>query len=90
MFGNSVDDTVETLVPLGIDAVGLNCSLGPDLAIPIIQEFAQKTDLPLLFKPNAGKPIINEDGTTTSTYSAEQFAVDILPYIPLFSDFSKR
>ena len=85
MFGNSVDDTVETLVPLGIDAVGLNCSLGPDLAIPIIQEFAQKTDLPLLFKPNAGKPIINEDGTTTSTYIAEQFAVDILPALPYVS-----
>jgi len=79
MFGNSVKDTIDTLVPLGIDAIGLNCSLGPDLALPIIKEFAENTDLPIIFKPNAGKPILSSDGTTTTAYSAEQFAKDIEP-----------
>jgi len=79
MFGNSVDDVIEELTPLGIDAIGLNCSLGPDLALPIIKEFSEKTDLPIVFKPNAGKPILSADGTTSTAYSAEQFAIDVKP-----------
>ena len=82
MFGNSVQDTIDELVPLGIDAIGLNCSLGPDLALPIIKEFAEKTDLPIIFKPNAGKPILSADGTTSTAYSAEQFAEDVKPALP--------
>ncbi len=85
MFGNSVQDTIDTLVPLGISAIGLNCSLGPDLALPIIREFAGKTDIPLLFKPNAGKPIMSADGTTSVSYSAEQFAEDIKPALEYVS-----
>ena len=82
MFGNSVEDTVETLAPLGIDAIGLNCSLGPDLALPIIREFSEKTDLPILFKPNAGLPIMSADGSTSAAYTASQFAEDIRPALP--------
>ena len=85
MFGNSVSDTIETLSPLGIDGIGLNCSLGPDLALPIIREFSEKTDLPLVFKPNAGKPILSSDGTAAAAYSAEQFAADIQPALPYVS-----
>ncbi len=85
MFGNSVQDTIDVLSPLGIDAIGLNCSLGPDLALPIIREFSEKTDLPLLFKPNAGKPITNSDGTTSVAYSAEQFALDVKPSLEYVS-----
>lgn len=85
MFGNSVQDTIDTLAPLGIDAIGLNCSLGPDLALPIIKEFSEKTDLPLLFKPNAGKPILSEDGSTAVAYTAQQFAEDIKPALEYVS-----
>ena len=82
MFGNSVGDVIETLAPLGISAIGLNCSLGPGPALPVIREFAEKTDLPLLFKPNAGKPVLKADGTTAAAYSAEQFADEIRPALP--------
>ena len=85
MFGNSVQDTIDTLAPLGIQAIGLNCSLGPDLALPIIKEFSEKTDLPLLFKPNAGKPIMSADGTTSVAYTAQQFAEDIKPALEYVS-----
>ena len=85
MFGNSVQDTIDTLAPLGIDAIGINCSLGPDLALPIIKEFSEKTDLPLLFKPNAGKPILSKDGAAVSPYSAEQFAADVAPALQYVS-----
>lgn len=79
MMGQSVQDVIDTLTPLGVDAVGLNCSLGPDLALPIIREFHERTDLPLLFKPNAGKPILAADGSTSTAYNADVFAEDILP-----------
>ena len=85
MFGNSVQDVIDTLTPLGIDAIGLNCSLGPDLALPIVKEFSEKTDLPIVFKPNAGKPITGSDGTTTVAYSAEQFALDVKPALEYVS-----
>ena len=85
MFGNSVQDTIDTLAPLGIHAIGLNCSLGPELALPIIKEFSEKTDLPLLFKPNAGKPILSPDGTASAEYTAKQFANDIKPALEYVS-----
>ncbi|MBR1659764.1 MAG: homocysteine S-methyltransferase family protein [Oscillospiraceae bacterium] len=56
MMGNSVEDIVETLEPLGIAGIGLNCSLGPEAAIKVLREYREHTDLPLFFKPNAGLP----------------------------------
>lgn len=79
MMGQSVQDALDALEPLGIDAIGLNCSLGPDTALPIIREFHEKTELPLLFKPNAGKPILAADGSTATAYDANTFVEDILP-----------
>ena len=79
MMGNSVEDMIEELEPVGVDALGMNCSLGPDLAVPVIREFVGKTSLPLIFKPNAGKPILAADGTTAAAYSAKVFADDVMP-----------
>ena len=83
MMGNSVEDMIEELVPVGVDAIGMNCSLGPDLALPVIREFAEKSPLPVIFKPNAGKPILAADGTTATTYSARVFADDVMPALDL-------
>ena len=54
-------------------------SVGPDLAVPVIREFVGKTSLPLIFKPNAGKPILAADGTTATAYSAKVFADEVMP-----------
>lgn len=78
MMGNSVQDMLDGLSGLRVDAVGLNCSLGPDLAVPIMKTFRQCTDLPLLFKPNAGKPKA-ENGELHSGMDIESFAEDALP-----------
>ena len=45
-----------TLEGLGADAIGLNCSLGPDKLAPILRELAENTRLPVIAKPNAGLP----------------------------------
>ena len=83
MMGNRVEDIVEELSKLGVDGIGLNCSLGPVDALPIIREFAEHTDLPLVFKPNAGKPVLAEDGSVISPYSAADFAEDVAPVLDL-------
>ena len=82
IMGNSVKDVIDCLTPIGIDGIGMNCSLGPDLAVPVIKEFAEKTSLPIVFKPNAGKPILAADGTGSAAYDAEAFVKDILPALP--------
>jgi len=83
MMGNRVEDIAEELSDLGVDGVGINCSLGPVDAVPIIREFAEHTDLPLGFKPNAGKPVLAEDGSVISPYSATDFADDVTPVLDL-------
>ncbi len=60
IMGNKVEKIAARLEAEGACAVGLNCSLGPDAALPIIKQFAACTALPLVFKPNAGLP--GEDG----------------------------
>jgi len=79
MMGNSPEDMIEELEPLGVDAIGMNCSLGPELAVPIIRKFTGKTSLPLLFKPNAGLPVMKADGTVSTEYSAKAFVDGIAP-----------
>ena len=85
MMGNSVQQVIDTLTPLGIDGIGMNCSLGPDLAIPVIREFSEKTDLPLVFKPNAGKPISASDGSAVSAYDCDTFIREIEPALEFVS-----
>lgn len=79
IMGNSVQDAIDALTPLKIDAIGLNCSLAPDQALPVMRQFVGKTSLPLVFKPNAGKPVLQNDGSTLTSSDALTFANDIAP-----------
>lgn len=54
--GVSAEAAALTLSGLGVSALGVNCSLGPDELAPVIERMARYTDLPLIFKPNAGLP----------------------------------
>lgn len=83
MMGNSVEQACEELEEAGADAVGMNCSLGPELALPIIRKFHETTNLPLVFKPNAGLPM-NADGSEIP-YTAEQFAKEVAPALDYVS-----
>ena len=74
LFGVRVEDMLDEVEPMEPAAVGMNCSLGPDLALPVIREFAEKTELPLFFKPNAGMPVIGEDGKASYQITAEEFS----------------
>ena len=50
-----------TLSGLGVDALGVNCSLGPDELEPVVAEMTKYTDLPLVIKANAGLPDPNSN-----------------------------
>ena len=54
--GCTIPSMARTLEGLGADAIGLNCSLGPDLLAPLLAELCRSTRLPVIAKPNAGLP----------------------------------
>ena len=54
--GCTVASMAHTLTGLGADAIGLNCSLGPDKLAPLLRELCENTPLPVIAKPNAGLP----------------------------------
>ncbi len=78
IMGHSVEYFIGALRGLPVAAVGVNCSLGPEKAVPIIASFRQYTDLPLIFKPNAGKPILQEGGEKMQ-YDVDTFVEDCMP-----------
>ncbi|MBO4971472.1 MAG: homocysteine S-methyltransferase family protein [Clostridia bacterium] len=73
MTGADAVTMAAVLEGMGADAIGLNCSLGPELMLPIVNTLANATDLPIIVKPNAGLPqIIN--GVTVFDNDAERFS----------------
>ncbi|NGM17919.1 homocysteine methyltransferase [Eggerthellaceae bacterium zg-893] len=62
-----------TLAGLGVSALGVNCSLGPDALAPFVREMAAVCACPLIAQPNAGLPHI-VDGQTVFDVSPEAFA----------------
>ncbi len=69
--GCSVSSMVLTMEGLGVDAIGVNCSLGPRELEPVIEEFSKWTTLPIIVKANAGLP---DPVTNTYDITAEEFA----------------
>jgi len=73
MTGASPFAMITLLEGLGVDAIGMNCSLGPDKMIPIVEEFAKYSSTPIIVKPNAGLPAV-KDGRTVFDTSAQDFS----------------
>ncbi|MCI8698040.1 MAG: dihydropteroate synthase [Oscillospiraceae bacterium] len=74
--GCTIPSMARTLEGLGADAVGLNCSLGPDLLLPLLKELCENTRLPVIAKPNAGLP---DPATGAYGMGPEEFAAALLP-----------
>ena len=65
---------VIVLQSLGADAVGINCSAGPDTIRDFIEEMREYATVPLIVKPNAGLPTCDSDGNTIYDMDADTFA----------------
>ena len=75
MTGASPEAMVAMLEGLGADAIGLNCSLGPEALAPVAKRYVAAASVPVLFKPNAGLPRM-EDGKTVYDVPAGVFAAE--------------
>ncbi|MFR7589884.1 MAG: homocysteine S-methyltransferase family protein [Longibaculum sp.] len=71
---------VNVVEGLGVDALGVNCSLGPVELQPIIDEILSVSSLPILIQPNAGLPRLC-DGKTCYDMQSEDFARGMLDYM---------
>lgn len=74
-FGGNCVEAVETLQELGADAVGINCSCGPEQLLSLVRSMKKVAQLPLLVKPNAGMPVISDAGEAIYPMTPEEFAV---------------
>ena len=75
MTGATPMAMVALLEGMGADAIGVNCSLGPKALVPVVEEYLKYSSTPVILKPNAGLPRI-ENGITVYDLSASEFAVD--------------
>ena len=73
MTGASPEAMIAMLEGLGVDAIGLNCSLGPDKMLPLLDRFTRHASIPIIMNPNAGLPVVR-DGETTFSCPADEFA----------------
>ena len=73
MYGTDAVTALVTLQSMGADAVGLNCSTGPDKLLPLIAEMKEYATVPLIAKPNAGLPKLIT-GETVFDMNAQDFA----------------
>ena len=71
--GADVETAVLMADGLGVDAVGFNCGLGPDLVAKLLPRARSVTDLPIIANPNAGLPT-EQNGKTVFTTGPEEFA----------------
>lgn len=62
LYGTDPSVAAAVLQDAGADAVGINCSAGPDLMVPMIEKMAVTARVPLIAKPNAGKPSFDKAG----------------------------
>lgn len=78
LFGSDARSAAIALSALHVDAIGANCSTGPDQMCQIIRAMAEVTELPLIAKPNAGLPSLDESGNTVYDMDSDTFASEMV------------
>lgn len=73
LTGADVPSVVALLEGLRVDALGINCGMGPEQMLPVLEEMLRYSSLPVIVKPNAGLPQ-QRDGRTCYDVVPEEFA----------------
>ena len=73
LTGGTVDSVIAMLEGLRVDALGVNCGLGPKQMLPIVKRLTEVSSLPIIVNPNAGLPR-SENGKTVYDIDADEFA----------------
>lgn len=74
LFGGSAGEAVEILQAEGASAVGVNCSVGPDQLLNVVETMKQVAKIPLVVKPNAGLPATDGEGNPVYQMQPQEFA----------------
>ena len=74
LFGGNGIEAVETLQEMGAVAVGVNCSVGADQLESMIRNMKKVAMVPIIAKPNAGLPMIDEKGEAFYSMGPDEFA----------------
>lgn len=75
-LGAAPDAVARTLEALSVDALGINCSLGPTTLRPILQQMLEVTSCPVIVQANAGLPQVVE-GVTTYPVGPEDYCAAV-------------
>ncbi|PUU89048.1 homocysteine S-methyltransferase family protein [Halanaerobium sp.] len=70
--GGSIRSMISVLEGLGVDGIGLNCSLGPEKLEPLVEEVLKYSETPVILQANAGLPVV-EEGETVFKISPEEY-----------------
>lgn len=73
LYGTDAVTAAVVLESLGASAVGVNCSTGPDRMADIVRSMADVTRVPIIAKPNAGLPCLDDSGNTVYDMDAATF-----------------
>ncbi|MBQ9111976.1 MAG: homocysteine S-methyltransferase family protein [Clostridia bacterium] len=73
---------VAMLEGMGADAVGVNCSLGPQALRPVVEKYIECASVPVMLKPNAGLPKV-KNGRTVYDVAPDEFAADVSELVRL-------
>ena len=73
MTGADPAAMVALLEGLGVDALGVNCSLGPDKMLPVVEQLCKYSSVPVIVNPNAGLPS-TKNGKTEFNINAKVFS----------------
>lgn len=73
LTGTSPRIMAELMSAMGADAIGVNCSLGPKDLKPIVEEFLQYCDKPIIVQPNRGIPTL-KNGKATYSLTVDEYA----------------
>ncbi len=87
LTGATPEVVVALLEGLRVDAIGMNCGLGPKQMKPIFEKMAQCASIPLVITPNAGLPR-SENGKTVYDVTPEEFAEDVEEIIDMGAFFA--
>ena len=71
--GNAVEAAL-ALESAGASAVGINCSVGPDQLVSVVRNIKEAVSVPVIAKPNAGMPLIDEQGNAVYNMDPTEFA----------------
>lgn len=80
MTGATPEAMVALLEGMGVDALGCNCSLGPNKLRGVVERLLKKASVPVIFKPNAGLPK-SINGKTIFDITVDEFSTEIIDLV---------